>query len=125
LVIVLAGLAFGSWASALYAAVALFVGGVAADYVLEGPSVIRTATIVTDQPETVASAIMTEMRRGVTAWPGTGMFTEQGHTVLFVTIARPQVGKLRQIIFAADPAAFVVIGQGHVAYGKGFKAVAL
>lgn len=119
-VIVLAGLVFG-WEGALYATVALFVGAAASDYVLEGPSVIRTATIITDQPERVADAVMQAMRRGVTAWPGTGMFTDQQHTVLFVTVARPQVGQLRQVVFAADPEAFVVIGQGHVAYGKGFK----
>lgn len=119
-VVVLAGLIFG-WEGALYATVALFVGAAASDYVLEGPSVIRTATIVTDQPERVSAAVMREMKRGVTAWPGTGMFTDQQHTVLFITIGRPQVGTLRRIVFAADPAAFVVIGQGHVAYGKGFK----
>ncbi|NWG17904.1 MAG: YitT family protein [Chloroflexi bacterium] len=119
-VIVLAGLVFG-WEGALYATVALFVGAAASDYVLEGPSVIRTATIITDKPEQVARAVMQEIRRGVTAWPGTGMFTDRQHTVLFVTVARPQVGRLRQIVFVADPEAFVVIGQGHVAYGKGFK----
>ncbi len=120
--IVLAALVFG-WEGALYATVALFVGAAASDYVLEGPSVIRTATIITDQPEEVASAVMREMGRGVTAWPGTGMFTDQQHTVLFITIARPQVSKLRRIVFATDPTAFVVIGQGHVAYGQGFKAI--
>ena len=44
-VILLAGLVFG-WEGALYAIVALFVGGATADYVLEGPSVVRTATII-------------------------------------------------------------------------------
>lgn len=119
-VIVLAGLVFG-WAGALYATVALFVGAAASDYVLEGPSVIRTATIVTDQPERVSEAVIRQVGRGVTAWPGTGMFTDQQHTVLFITVSRPQVNKLRQAVFSVDPAAFVVIGQGHVAYGKGFK----
>lgn len=121
-VIILAGLVFG-WAGALYATVALFVGAAASDYVLEGPSIIRTATIVTDQPERVSEAVIQQVGRGVTAWPGTGMFTDKQHTVLFITVARPQVNKLRQVVFSVDPAAFVVIGQGHVAYGKGFKAV--
>lgn len=119
-VIALAGLVFG-WEGALYATVALFVGAAASDYVLEGPSVIRTATIVTDQPEAVSQAILGDLGRGVTAWPGTGMYTERQHTVLFVTVARPQVNVLRRLVFQADPNAFVVIGQGHVAYGRGFK----
>lgn len=120
LVVALAGLVFG-WEGALYAMVALFVGGAVADYVLEGPSVIRTATIITDRPQEVASAVISQMHRGVTAWEGTGMFTEKGHTVLFITVNRPQVTALRQLVLAVDPNAFVVIGQGHVAYGRGFK----
>ncbi len=119
-VIALAGLVFG-WEGALYATVALFVGAAASDYVLEGPSVIRTATIVTDQPEAVSQAILGDLGRGVTAWPGMGMYTERQHTVLFVTVARPQVNVLRRLVFQVDPNAFVVIGQGHVAYGRGFK----
>jgi uncharacterized membrane-anchored protein YitT (DUF2179 family) len=119
-VIVLAGLVFG-WEGALYAMVALFLGGITADYVLEGPSIIRTATIITDQPEQVAHVILQAMGRGVTFWEGKGMFTEKTHGVLFVTISRPQVNRLRELIFAADPSAFVVIGHGHIAYGKGFR----
>ncbi len=121
-VIALAGVVFG-WEGALYAMVALFTGAVASDYVLEGPSVIRTATIVTDRPQEVAHVLLENLGRGVTSWPGKGMFTEKEHMVLFVTIARPQVNTLRRLVFAADPNAFVVIGQGHVAYGQGFKEV--
>lgn len=119
-VIVLAGLIFG-WESAMYAMVALFVGGAVSDYVLEGPSVIRTAVIITDHPREVAAAVMSEMGRGVTGWDARGMFTEQPHTVLYVTIGRAQVNALRRIVFAVDAKAFVVIGHGQSAYGKGFR----
>lgn len=60
---------------------------------------------------------------GVTAWQGKGMFTEQNHTVLFITISRAQVISLQRLVHLADPDAFIVIGQGHVAYGEGFKRI--
>lgn len=119
-VILAAGFVFG-WDSALYAMVALFVAGAAADYVLEGPSVIRTAVIVTDFPTEVAENIMSTMQRGVTSWQVTGMFTEQAHTVLYVTVGRAQINELRRLVFQADPKAFMVIGQGHSAFGQGFR----
>lgn len=122
LVITLAGLVFG-WEGALYAIIALFVNGAAADYVLEGPSVIRTATIITDKPDAIAELVMEEMGRGVTAWEGKGMFTEQFHTVLFITISRSQVSSLQRLVNRADPNAFMVVGQGHVAYGEGFRRI--
>lgn len=119
LIVIAAGLVFG-WPGALYAIVTLFVDGTTADYVLEGPSRIRTATIITNQPQAVAQILMTQLDRGVTSWEGHGMYTGQERTVLFVTVNRPQVSELRQLVFEVDPHAFLVIGHGHTAFGEGF-----
>ena len=121
-VVIFAGLAFGV-EGALYAMVGLFVAGATTDYVLEGPSVIRTGVIITDHPDEVAARILHELGRGVTAWQATGMFTDQPHTVLYVTIGRAQVNHLHKIVVSTDPSAFMVIGQGHSAYGHGFKEI--
>lgn len=115
-VIILAGFVFG-WESALYALLALFVWGLTADYILEGPSVVRTAFIVTDHPEIVTRVVFTQFGLGVTAWPAQGMFTEAEHTVLFCTINRPDVNALKGAIRGVDPKAFVVIGHGHQSSG--------
>ncbi len=119
-VVLLAGLVFG-WEGALYAIVAIFADGAVADYVLEGPSTIRTATIITDNPAEVAEAVINHLRRGVTGWDGRGMYTGRERTVLFVTVMRPEVNELRRLVFAIDPKAFIVVGQGHTAYGEGFR----
>jgi uncharacterized membrane-anchored protein YitT (DUF2179 family) len=121
-VVVLAGLVYG-WAGALYALIVIFIGGLATDYVLEGPSVIRTAVIITDHPEAVSKAVMEQMHRGVTSWEAKGMYTGQPRTVLYITIARSQVEDLRRIVTFVDPRAFLVIGQGHTAYGEGFRTI--
>jgi uncharacterized membrane-anchored protein YitT (DUF2179 family) len=119
-VVALAGLVFG-WEGALYAMVAIFVDGVAADYVLEGPSTIRTATIITSQPRAVADTIIQRLGRGVTGWEARGMYTGRERTVLFVTVMRPQINELRHLVLAVDPDAFIVVGHGHTAYGEGFR----
>lgn len=120
LVIGVAGLIFG-WEAALFAIVALFVGGVATDYILEGPSVIRTGVIITDKPKEVANVILHQLGRGCTGWDATGMYTGQPRTMLYVTISRSQVEDLRRLVVEVDNNAFIVIGQGHTAYGEGFK----
>jgi len=119
-IIAVLGLTFG-WEKALYALIMLFVWGVATDYVLEGPSVIRTAFIVTDQPQAVANGILMRLKIGLTAWPGQGMFTETDHVVLFCTINRPDVNTLKEVVTEVDPYAFLVIGQGHWAMGGKVK----
>jgi uncharacterized membrane-anchored protein YitT (DUF2179 family) len=118
-VILVAGLVFG-WERGLYSAINLFVWGLATDFILEGPSVVRMAFIVTDAPETVADAVLKELRLGVTAWPAEGMYTEAQHAVLFCTVSRPHARALRDVVAASDPNAFLVIGQGHQASGGVF-----
>ncbi|MCC7161468.1 MAG: YitT family protein [Anaerolineae bacterium] len=115
-IILAAGLVFG-WEASLYALVTLFIWGMATDYVLEGPSVVRTAFIVTDNKEEVSRALLDQLQIGVTAWRGEGMFTEQEHNVLFCTVSRPFVDTLRDVVTQVDPQAFVVITHGHQATG--------
>ncbi len=119
IVILGAGVVFG-WESALFSLIVLVVDGFVSDYVLEGPSLIRVVTIITDQSDAVSEAIMSQMSRGVTSWTGRGRYTNQSHDVLFVTITRSQVNMLQNLVHEADPYAFVVVGNGQVAYGGGF-----
>ncbi len=113
-IILIAGLVFG-WEMALYAFVTLFMWGFVADYVLEGPSVVRTAFIITDEPENVSQALSRRMGVGVTSWAGKGMFSKMEHTTLFCVIKRPDVRILSSIVNQVDPKSFVVIMQGHQA----------
>lgn len=120
LVIAAAGYFFGITA-ALLAIVTLFIDGVAANYILEGPSVIRTVTIVTKHPEELSKLVMATLDRGMTSWEGRGMYTGEERTVLFISVSRTQTNEVRRLVNQVDPDAFVVIGHGHTAYGEGFQ----
>ncbi|RME84436.1 MAG: YitT family protein [Caldilineae bacterium] len=111
-IIVVLGLVFG-WDNALYSLIMLFVWGMATDYVLEGPSVVRTVFIITSRATAVADAIIARMGVGVTHWSAEGMFTHQSREILFCTISRPDVRTLRETVTEVDPHAFIVVGQGH------------
>jgi uncharacterized membrane-anchored protein YitT (DUF2179 family) len=115
-VVLLAVFVFG-WERALYALITLFVWGLTTDFILEGPSVIRTAIIITDHPEEVSNAVMDTLHLGLTSWIGKGMFTGSEHSVLFCTLRRPDVRALRSVVTNVDPEAFLVIGQGHQSSG--------
>ena len=115
-IVILAGWAFG-WDKALLAMVTLYIWGIATDQILEGPSVVRTAMIVTDRPKEVAEAVFERLRLGITAWPAKGMFTEEEHTVLFFAVSRPNVNALKSVVLDIDRQAFIVIGHGHQTVG--------
>lgn len=110
------GLVFG-WTNALYALIMLFVWGLATDYVMEGPSVVRVAFIITDEPEAVSQTLMERLGVGLTAWTGEGVYTGAERTILFCTVTRPDVPVLKSAVTEIDPNAFVVIGQGHESKG--------
>jgi uncharacterized membrane-anchored protein YitT (DUF2179 family) len=118
-IVLTAGAVFG-WEIALYALLTLVLTGMASDYTLEGPSSVRTATIITNQPEALSQALMQGLGRGVSQWPITGGYTGETHAMLICTIYRPQVNDLKQIVGEVDPRAFVTIGVAHQAFGVGF-----
>lgn len=120
LVVFLAALAF-SWEHALYAVIALYIGGVVMETVTTGSNVVRVATIITNKPDDVAQAIMRDLVRGVTNWAGKGMYTGQPRHILFCVVSRAEIVPLKAIIHEVDPDAFVVIGQVQEALGEGFR----
>lgn len=120
LVVFAAGLSFG-WTLALYAVVALYVGGVAAEFAAEGVRTTRTVMIITQNPQAVAQRVMTDLQRGVTMWSGLGMYSGQERQILFCIVSRAEVNPIKAIVHEADPQAFVVIGEAYEALGEGFK----
>lgn len=120
IIIIGAGLVYG-WEGALYAAITLFISGLASDYVLEGPSVIRTAMIITDKPDEIAALVFSNLQRGVSNWTIKGGYTGAERTMLYITIGRSQTRELKELVSSVDPHAFTVIGMGHAAYGAGFR----
>lgn len=119
LIVLTAGAVFG-WELALYALLTLFLTGIASDYTLEGPSSVRTATIITHRPDDLARALMEGLGRGVSRWEITGSYTGETYAMLTCTVYRPQVNDLKRIVGQVDPQAFVTIGLSHQAFGTGF-----
>lgn len=119
-VILAAGFIFG-WKQALYAIIALYVSGLVAETTLEGSGTVRTALIITDQPERISHRILGEMQRGVTLLEGKGGYTGAQRLVLYVVLTRSEVAILKAIVRETDPRAFIVIGQAHEALGEGFR----
>ena len=119
LIVLAAGAIFG-WEIALYALLTLFLNGIASDYTLEGPSSVRTATIITNRAEEMSQALMAGLGHGVSRWQIEGGYTGESHAMLRCTIYRPQVNDLKRIVAEVDRTAFVTIGVTHQALGSKF-----
>jgi uncharacterized membrane-anchored protein YitT (DUF2179 family) len=120
LVVLGAGFVFG-WTKALYGLVLIYVSGIAAELALQGTNIIRTVIIVTAQTDAITQAIMHDMERGVTILSGTGGYTNEPRDVIYCTVSRMEINRLKILVHDIDPRAFMVIGQAQEALGEGFK----
>ncbi|WP_022664321.1 YitT family protein [Desulfospira joergensenii] len=115
-IILIAGIIF-NWEVALLATLTLVLCGVFSDFILEGISQVRTATIVTQRPDDVRWAILHQLRRGVTLWPIEGGYSRNPRTMVFCTVLRSRVADLKYAIATVDPDAFMVIGVAQQVVG--------
>jgi len=78
------------------------------------------AFLVTGRPEAVAARIMKDMRRGVTALHGEGMYTKTDRDVLFVALTVTETAMLKTLVEVEDSNAFVVMVPVSEVLGRGF-----
>ncbi len=107
--------------AAMYGLISTFICNVLVDLVLEGPNSAHSYFIISDHSEEIAERIMKEMDRGVTALNAVGMYSHAEKQVLLCVVNRFESMRLRRIIFAIDPKAFVIANKAHDVLGEGFK----
>jgi hypothetical protein len=79
------------------------------------------AYIITDKSQKVADQVLIELKRGVTALSGTGMFTGEEKSVLMCALTATEVGHLKAVVQEQDPDAFVIVTPAQDVLGKGFR----
>lgn len=121
MVIILAGIAFKSIEAALYALITVFVTGKVIDVVQEGISYTKAAYIISDQNQQIAKKIIADLNRGVTSLKGKGIYTDEDKEVLLCVVSQREVTELKELVYNADPRAFVIVSNVHEVLGEGFK----
>ncbi|AXI39995.1 MAG: YitT family protein [Bacillaceae bacterium] len=119
-VITLSSIFYLSYREAMYTLVAVFIGTRVIDFIQEGAYRAKAATIISEKHEEIAEKIMKDMDRGVTILKGQGSFTKQNRNILYCVVAKNEFVKLKQVITAVDPHAFVVVSDVHDVLGEGF-----
>ncbi|NTU83937.1 MAG: YitT family protein [Chloroflexales bacterium] len=108
----------------LYALLVAFVSSRAVDFVLTAGRGARQALIITERPDGITGALLHDLGRGVTVLEGVGGYTGAARAVLLCIVSRSEVGALKAAVGAADPQAFVVIGEAGEVIGEGFRPMA-
>ncbi|GAA4873764.1 YitT family protein [Paenibacillus vulneris] len=106
---------------ALYALIGLFVTSKTINIVQLGLSYSKVAFIISSETAPIREAILHDLDRGVTQLHATGGYTGEERTVLMVVVGQSEVTRLKQLVKALDPGAFVILSDTNEVLGEGFK----
>jgi len=100
--------------------IAMYVGAAITDKVVEGFNHRKAITIISDNGNTIAAAIIKEVGRGVTILHGEGAFTRQNKQIVYVIVSLTQIAKIKFIVEKQDPCAFMIVQDAAEVMGRGF-----
>ncbi|WP_202079321.1 YitT family protein [Caldalkalibacillus salinus] len=106
---------------ALYALIGLWVTSKTIDMVQVGLGYAKVAYIISSVPNELRNAILNDLDRGVTKLSGTGGYTESERPVLMCVVNQREVTKLKTLVRAHDPQAFVIVHNANEVLGEGFR----
>jgi len=100
--------------------ISMYVGANITDKVVEGFNRRKSITIISDNGNKIAAAIIKEVGRGVTILHGEGAFTRQNKQIVFVIVSLTQIAKIKFIVEQQDPCAFMIVQDAAEVMGRGF-----
>ncbi len=116
-------IAFGDIRLPIYSIIIIFIEGKVIDLVVDGMKSYKTMFIITDDPEPIRDYIINDIKRGGTCITGSGLYEGKERKMVYVTLDRSDMIKLRSALYLIDPNAFVNIMESSEILGTGFRAL--
>lgn len=107
----------------IYSIILIAIESKIIDLIVDGIKSYKTAFIVTDNLEEVRDFIIQDMKRGGTVFMGTGLYKGAERKMIYVTLDRTNLVKLKSNLHNLDPNAFVNVIDSSEIMGLGFKAL--
>ena len=107
----------------IYSIILIFIETKILDLVVEGVKSYKTAFIVTDKIDEVREFIIKDLDRSGTVFAGSGLYQGAERKMIYVTLNRSDLVKLKANLRFLDPNAFVNVIESSEIMGNGFKAL--
>ena len=116
-------IAFDDFRLPIYSIILIFIESKIIDLVVEGVKSYKTAFIVTDKIDEVRDFIIKDLDRSGTVFAGSGLYQGAERKMIYVTLSRSDLVKLKANLRFLDPNAFVNVIESSEIMGNGFKAL--
>ncbi len=108
---IIIGIVFKSWELPLYSIITYAVAIKSVDFIVEGLDKAKSVMIITEREEEICDALSVNFGYGVTQIHATGYYSQQSRSVIYFVVNRFQIAKLKMIVKAIDPNAFITISE--------------
>lgn len=98
----------------------LYIATKTMQFIIEGFSMKKAVTIISQKPTEIAQKVNVKMDRGVTVFSGHGHYSKEKKEILYIVIGSQEVMKLKRIVQETDENAFVAIHDVRDVFGEGF-----
>lgn len=112
---------FRDWESGLLGCVALFCQTKAIDGIIYGVERGNTVLIVSNKGNEIASRILQDTERGATILDVRGAYYGEHQSAVFTVVRPSEFHRIKEVVHACDPKAFVVVIEARQIYGEGFR----
>ena len=93
------------------------------DFIVAGFDYSKSFMIITNEEEALRSAIVNDIKRGITILEGKGGYTDTTKSVLLVVVSKKQEVHLKKLIKRVDKNAFIIVSDVHEVFGEGFSPI--
>lgn len=111
LLYIVCGIILQSWILPLYSIVTYGAALKTVDFIVDGIDRAKCATIITTNPKEVCEALSAEFESGMTTIAARGAYSRQEKTMVYFVLNRFQVTRMREIVHAIDPLAYITISE--------------
>ena len=118
---IVVGIVLQSWILPLYSIITYALALKTIDFIAEGIDKAKAATIITDHPEEIGSALSDAFGSGITLIPAQGYYSSEHKTMIYFVVNRFQIARMRKIVLEQDAKAFISITEVADVFGSANK----
>ena len=107
--------------AALYSIIYVYTTGSVMDRVISSFSERKSVWIISSQSSEICRQILIKLHRGATLLSGKGAYSHSPVEVIYSVISPFELTKLKDLVLAIDPNAFLIINETQEVVGKGFE----
>ena len=109
--------------AALYSIIYVYVSGSVTDRILTGFNERRSVFIISEKSSEITKDVLDKLHRGATFFKGEGAYTHTPLRVMYCVVPLFELARLKDLISAVDPQAFIVINETMEVIGRGFDPI--